>query len=125
MKGVAFRFFISGVLCVTLGMAWGIQMAISDDHTMAGAHAHLNLVGWVTLAMFGVYYHLTPQAAAGRLAGVHFLIALAGVVVMVPGIAIVLSGGTMALAAVGSVLTLTSMVIFLVTVLGNGLGPRG
>lgn len=122
MKGMAFRFFASGVVLVTAGMIWGLQMAISQDHLLAPAHAHLNLVGWVTFALFGIYYHLTPSAASTTLAQMHFAVALLGVLVMVPGIAIAVSGGTEALAAVGSILTLTSMLIFLVTVLRHGLG---
>ena len=55
MKGVAFWFFASGVVYVCLGMIFGSQMAASDDFTFAPAHAHLNLVGWVTMALFGIY----------------------------------------------------------------------
>jgi hypothetical protein len=61
-RDIAFVFFLAAVLCVAGGMVWGIQMAASGDHAMVGAHAHLNLVGWATLALFGIYYRLTPQA---------------------------------------------------------------
>ena len=122
MRGIGFYFFGLGALCVTLGMFWGIQMSISGDHMLAGAHAHLNLVGWVTLALFGVYYAMTPSAAASFLAKIHFVLAVAGVVVMVPGIAIVVTGGTEAFAAAGSMLTAASMLVFLYTVFKNGLG---
>tara|TARA_R110002020_G_scaffold243498_2_gene457034 strand:- start:6863 stop:7240 length:378 start_codon:yes stop_codon:yes gene_type:complete len=122
MRGIGFYFFLAAVLCVTLGMIWGIHMAISGDHLMAGAHAHLNLVGWVTMGLFGVYYTLTPAAAASSLAKIHLAVALAGVVVMVPGIAIALKDGGEAAAAAGSMLTAASMLIFLYTVFKNGLG---
>lgn len=122
MRGTGFYFFIFGVLCVTLGMFWGIQMSISGDHALTGAHAHLNLVGWVTMALFGVYYTLTPSAAASGLAKIHLALAIAGVVVMVPGIAIVIKGGSDAMAAAGSMLTAASMLVFLYTVFKNGLG---
>jgi len=122
MRGIGFYFFVIAVLCVTLGMLWGIHMAISGNHTMAPAHAHLNLVGWVTMGLFGVYYTLTPSAAASGLAKVHLAIAVAGVVVMVPGIAIVLKGGTEGMAAAGSILTAASMLVFLYTVFKNGFG---
>jgi hypothetical protein len=51
MRDTAFVFFLAAVLCVSVGMAWGIQMAVSEDHLLAGAHAHLNLVGWTTMAL--------------------------------------------------------------------------
>ena len=122
MRGMGFNFFIFGVLCVTLGMIWGIQMAITGDHLLAPAHAHLNLVGWATMALFGLYYALTPPAAATLLAKIHLGLAIAGVVVMVPGIAIVLKGGGEGIAAAGSLLTAASMLVFLYTVFKNGLG---
>ncbi len=122
MKGIGFLFFVTGVVAVSLGMMWGIHMAISTDHTLAPAHAHLNLVGWVTMGLFGVYYTLTPSAAAGFLARIHYAVALAGLVVMVPGIVLAIQGTTEAFAAIGSLLTLASMLIFVFTVFRNGLG---
>jgi hypothetical protein len=124
MRDTAFVFFVAAVLCVVAGMLWGIWMAISHDHLLAPAHAHLNLVGWVTLALYGVYYRLTPQANASRLARVHAGVAIPGVVVMVAGIALVRSGGSASIAAVGAILSLLSAGIFLGTVLRHGFGDR-
>ncbi|MEO8241166.1 MAG: hypothetical protein ABI832_02580 [bacterium] len=123
MRDIAFVFFLAAVTCVTLGMAWGIQMAISEDHLLAPAHAHLNLVGWTTLALFALYYRLTPAAAKGLLPRVHAVLAILGVALIVPGIAMAISGGSPAPAAAGSLLTLASMLTFLVTVLRHGFGP--
>ena len=122
MRGIGFYFFIAGVLCVTLGMFWGIQMAISGNHMLAPAHAHLNLVGWVSMGLFGLYYTLTPTAAAALLAKIHLGLAIAGVVIMVPGIVTVLKGGGEGMAAGGSMLTAASMLVFLYTVFRNGVG---
>jgi len=116
MKGIAFAFFVTAVLAVTLGMAWGIQMSASGNHTLAGAHAHLNLVGWASMGLFGLYYHTVPVATAGSLAKVHYVVALAGVVLMVPGIVMAVTDRGEMLAVVGSLLTLASILIFLFTV---------
>lgn len=116
MKGIALVFFATGVLAVTGGMIWGIEMAIRHDHLLAPAHAHLNLVGWATMALFGIYYHTTP-AAAGGLAKLHYLLALSGLVLMVPGIVMSVQGKSEVLAAIGAFLTLGSMLLFLVIVL--------
>jgi hypothetical protein len=124
MRDIAFVFFLAAVLCATIGMGWGIQMGIAGDHTMSPAHAHLNLVGWVTLALFGVYYRLTPQAGASVMAKVHAALAIPGVVAMIGGLALLFSGGTEALAILGGLLTMASMLVFLATVLRHGFGPR-
>lgn len=120
MRGVALWFFASGVIYVTCGMAFGIWMSASQDHTLAGAHAHLNLVGWVTMALFGVFYHFVPAAAGTRLATLHFILATLGVWFMVPGIALAIQGKTEIPAIIGSFLTLGSMLIFLWTVVTSG-----
>ena len=52
--------FQAAVLLVVAGMIWGIVMAISGDHAAMPAHAHLNLLGWVSLFLFGIFYHLHP-----------------------------------------------------------------
>lgn len=116
MRGVAFHFYVSAAVYVLAGMVLGIVMSASRDHSFAGAHAHLNLVGWVTMALFGVYYHLVPSAAASRLAKVHFAVATAGLWFMIPGIALAIRGVTEVPVIVGSLLTLLSMAIFVATV---------
>lgn len=122
MRDTGFVFLLAAALCVSVGMLWGIQMAVSGDHLLASAHAHLNLVGWVTLALFGVYYRLTPAACASRLARVHAAVAIAGVLVMVPGIVIAIQGGSPALAGAGAVLGALSMLLFLINLLRHGFG---
>lgn len=119
MKGIALSFFSLAVLSAVIGMTWGIIMAMTGDHGTAPAHAHLNLVGWVTLAIFGFYYHLVPQAAEGLLPRLHLGAAGLGVAVMVPGIALAVTGQGEALAAIGSILTLLSMLMFAAVVLRN------
>lgn len=116
MRNVAFWFFATATIYVTIGMVWGIVMSASGDHTLGPAHAHLNLIGWVTMALFGVYYQLVPQAARGLLPRAHFAIATAGVVLIVPGIAMAVQGGDETLAKIGSLLTVLSMVLFVYVV---------
>ena len=116
MRGLPFAFLLLGVISVLIGMAWGIQMSASGDHSLSPAHAHLNLLGYVSFFLFALYYHAVP-AAVGRLAQVHFAVALAGVVVLVPGIVMAITGTGEALAKSGSLLTLVSMLIFLAVVI--------
>ena len=123
MKGISFAFLLTGVIAVTLGMIWGIQMSATGDHTLSPAHAHLNLIGFVVMVIYAIYYHLTPQAA-GRLARAHFALSLAAVVVIVPGIAMAISGVSETAAKIGSILVLLSMLTFLYTVARNGFGAR-
>jgi hypothetical protein len=122
MRGIAFGFFSLGVLWVTMGMILGLYMGAHNDFTLAPAHAHLNLVGWVTFALFGLYYHVTPAAAASGMARIHLGVAVIGLVIMVPGIAIAATGGAELPVFIGSLISFASMLIFGFTVLKNGLG---
>ena len=119
MRGVAFLFFATGAIAVTIGMGWGIMMSASGDHLLSPAHAHLNLIGWVTIGLFGLYYHAVPGAAEAPLARIHYAVALAGLLIIVPGIVQAITEQGETLAKIGSALTLLSMLIFLWTVVRN------
>ena len=77
---------------VLVGMGWGIQMAASHDHSAMPAHAHLNLLGWVSLFLFGVDYHMHPSIEFSRLAAVQAWMWIVGTTVMVIGIAMIHAG---------------------------------
>jgi hypothetical protein len=124
MRNIGFLFFATGTIAVTLGMAWGIQMSVAGDFKMTPAHAHLNLLGWVTMGLFGVYYTLTPQAAEGTLPKVHYGLAFAGLVTIVPGIVMAVNETGETLAKLGSTLTILAMLLFLYIVFRNGLGSQ-
>lgn len=122
MTNIAKWFFLAGALFVLTGMVWGIQMSASQDHTLAPAHAHLNLIGFVVMSIYGTYYALTPHAATSRLAAVHLALTIAAVVIMVPGIVMAISGTGETAAKIGSVLALLSMALFAYTVARKGVG---
>jgi hypothetical protein len=60
--------FRAAVLLLLAGMVWGLQMAISGDHSAFPAHAHLNLLGFVALFLFGIFYRLNPTIETHRFA---------------------------------------------------------
>lgn len=121
MKGIAFWFLVVAVVSVLIGMAWGIYMAASHDHTMAPVHAHLNLLGWVSFAIFAFYYHLVPAAQAGLLPRLHLALSLGGLVLIVPGIAMSVTGQGDTVGAVGSVLSVLGMACFMGVVIRSSL----
>jgi cbb3-type cytochrome oxidase subunit 1 len=123
MRQIPFLFFGASAIFALIGMAWGIQMSASHDHTFGPAHGHLNLIGFVAMAVFGTHYALTPKAAASRLARIHFGLTVATVLVLTPGIAMAISGGIGIFAQAGSVLAVLSMALFGFSVFRFGVGP--
>jgi len=67
-------FFRIAVLYIVAGVSLGIYMAASNDHSMHPVHAHLNLLGWVAMTLFGLFYRVIPGAAETKLAKAHFWI---------------------------------------------------
>lgn len=86
MSQLANLFFKTAIIFLIIGIAMGLQMAISGTHNVIGAHAHANLLGWVTMAIFGGYYALNPAKAQTRLANLQYWVYTAGVVVLVPSL---------------------------------------
>jgi hypothetical protein len=101
------------------GMVFGIVMGIRQDFTLVPAHAHLNLLGFVTMFLSALYYRVVPEAALSRLARYQAVVSVAGAVVFPVGIACVLLGGHDRFEPVvvaGALTVLLGMVLFVVIV---------
>lgn len=83
--------FRAAVIYALLGMALGLQMAASHDHSQMPTHAHLLLFGWVSMALYAAFYRLVP-AAATRLATVHAALAHIGLIGLTVGLYLVYAG---------------------------------
>ncbi|MBW3098523.1 hypothetical protein [Pseudohoeflea coraliihabitans] len=116
MNALPTRFFATAALFALAGMIWGVQMSATHDHTLAPAHGHLNLLGFVVMAVFGAYYALAPRAAASRIARVHFWLHTAMVIILPFGIARAITGQGEALAQIGSLAAIASMLMFIYVV---------
>jgi len=102
-----------------LGMAFGIFMGIKQDFMLAPAHAHLNLLGFVTMFLSALYYRVFPMAAARRLARCQAVISVAGAILFPTGFASVLLDGHdrfEPLVAGGALTVFAGMVLFAVIV---------
>jgi len=106
--------FRAAVALVIAGMTWGLIMAGSGNHDTMPAHAHLNLLGWVCLFLFGIFYHLHPVIDRSRLARLQVLVWIAAVIVMSIGVGLVHSGHEVGdpIAALSSMVVLADMLLF-------------
>jgi len=84
MQGVARNFFSLAIVYALCGMALGLHMSMSQDHSQMPVHAHTMVAGWLMSAVFAFFYHLVPAAGLSRLASVHFwLQAVSGITLLV------------------------------------------
>jgi hypothetical protein len=113
MKASSLSFQVA-VLMVVAGMIWGLVMAISGNHAAMPAHAHLNLLGWVSLFLFGIFYHLHPAIDDSRTAMVQVWIWIVATVIMTVGVGLIYTGHEIGdpIAAAGALGALLGMLLF-------------
>jgi len=106
--------FRLAVLFIIVGIAMGIGMAASQDHSIMPAHAHLNLLGWVSLFLFGIYYERRPSLDTSRLALIQVGLWSVGTVILTIAVAAIHLGYTGAdpIAAIASLVVLAAMLLF-------------
>jgi len=113
------RWFLRvAVIYALVAMALGIEMGISGDHSQMPTHAHINLLGWVSMAIYALVYRQWPAAGQSKLAVIHFWTANAGAILLNLGV-YSLMAGNMALepvAIVGSLVTIAGMLIFAIII---------
>ena len=114
MPQVSQLFFKTAIVFLIVGIGVGLQMAITDDHSVFPAHAHINLLGWVTSAIFGGYYALNPAKAQQRIAMIHYGVYTFGVVLLTPALYFMLRGNPALepIVAAGSFIVAAGILIF-------------
>jgi hypothetical protein len=117
MKRVDIYFLLLATLLLICGAILGIVMGSREDFTLVPVHAHLNLAGWASLALFGLTYRAYPQLAATRLAPWHFIVSAIGSILLPIGIGLAVLRGAPALAIVASILWLLGVLLYLVQVI--------
>jgi hypothetical protein len=92
MQGVARNFFTLAVIYALCGMALGLHMSISQDHSQMPTHAHTMTAGWLMSAVFAFFYHLFPAARNSMLAVVHFWLSAVSGIGLLVGLFFLLGG---------------------------------
>jgi cbb3-type cytochrome oxidase subunit 1 len=128
------RLFIrSSLVWLGAGVLLGIWMAIDPGQALAyrPAHMHANLLGFVSMMIFGVAYHVLPRFAgrplrSRKLATAHLVLANAGLAGMTGGFVIRVSSydiGTGLLIA-GSLASATGAFLFIGNIWATLDAPR-
>lgn len=91
MSRVTLAFYVTGVLFVLMGMSLGVYMGSNENFTLAPVHAHMNLIGWASMALMGAFYAFAGARTPRRLAWASYGLMTAGVLVMIPSLAKVVS----------------------------------
>lgn len=85
-------FLVTGPIYLALGVIFGAYMGATNDHTFVPVHAHLNLLGFTLMMIFGLTYHLLPEAGGSRLARLHLWLHQVGTLVLLVLITLLFAG---------------------------------
>jgi hypothetical protein len=76
------------VLFVLTGVGLGYWMGMTHQFLLSPVHAHINLLGWVSMFLYGLFYRMVPDAASGWLPRAHAGLAILGLPIMMIGLTI-------------------------------------
>lgn len=118
-------FLLVGSLFLVVGIGLGMQMGASGDHSLAPVHAHINLLGFAVMSIFGLVYRAFPAMAETALARVHFWLHLAGGLVLVVLLFLLMSGrigeeAMFPLAPIAELAVFVGLLIFVFNLWKNG-----
>jgi hypothetical protein len=97
-----------------------MELGMTENFTLAPAHAHLNLIGWATGGLYGTFYALTKDTMSPKLAWAQFWISTIGVAILIPSLALFLLDPTAKTyvpgVGIGSLLVFVGVIVFGVSV---------
>jgi len=113
MARIDIWFLLLATCCLTAGVSMGIWMGIAHDFSLAPVHAHLNLLGWASLALFGLAYRAWPVLREGWSARLHFVLSAPAAALFPFGIWIAITQQNPMVAIIAAFLWLGGVLTFL------------
>lgn len=121
------RWAKAAVAYFVIGVGFGIYMTWSQNHQFPGLHAHINLLGWASMALIASFYRVFPELERHRFAEPQFWLYQIAFPIMMAGLFLITTGnpaiGGPIVAFAGSAVTL-AVVLFAVSVFGSVSGQQ-
>ena len=118
MISVSNNFLRLGVLSALVGMALGVWMGANQDFVLRPVHAHINLLGFASMMLFGLFYRAFPAAGRGWLPMSHFVLSVIGFLILMPSLTLMLLGKPLFMPGMiaSEIMLVASMALFVVIV---------
>lgn len=110
-------FVILAVVCHLAGVGIGLAMGAAHDYSFRPVHAHVNLVGWVSLCLYGLIWRAWPDLGGAAARRTHLILAGTSALAFPAALALELSGGGSAPIALASIGWLAAAVWMLLLLL--------
>lgn len=85
-------FFMMAAIYIVIGACWGMYMSVTHDFATSPAHAHLNLLGFVSLSIMGAFYALVGKHTPVWLVKTNFFLNNIGVIAMISALVLLFTG---------------------------------
>lgn len=125
MSRLTILFIKSSLIYFAIAVLVGLDITFMPEHlgSMMPVHAHLMLLGWITMMIYGVAYHILPRFSASplysdKMANVQFYLAHIGLIGMAVSFAMrsyVNAGGMLLI--VFSIIEAISIILFVFNML--------
>jgi len=105
-----------------LAVILGLVMGIIQNFAFTSVHAHLNLLGWVSMALFGLIYSVYKKAGETSLAKAHFWLHNIGLPIMQGTLFLELLTGNTSLTIgiiIGSLIVILGVILFVLNLFLN------
>lgn len=85
-------FFMMAAIYIVIGTCWGMYMSVTHDFATSPAHAHLNLLGFVSLSIMGAFYALIGKHTPPWLVKTNFFLNNIGIIAMTTALVLLFTG---------------------------------
>lgn len=109
---VSRNFLVIGAIYLIVGLIIGSWMSMTEQFVITPVHAHMNLLGFTLMSIFGLTYRLIPRLTHGWMASAHFWLHQVGVLIFVIFLYLLLSE-SMAPSMAGPILSIGEVAIIL------------
>lgn len=115
---VSNNFLRLGALSALVGMSLGVWMGANQDFVLRPVHAHINLLGFASMMLFGLFYRVFPAAGRGWLPMAHFVLSVIGFLILMPSLTLMLLARPLFMPGMiaSEIMLVASMALFVIIV---------
>ena len=115
---VSNNFLRLGALSALVGMSLGVWMGANENFVLRPVHAHINLLGFASMMLFGLFYRAFPAAGRGVLPMAHFVLSVVGFLILMPSLTLMLLARPLFMPGMiaSEIMLVASMALFVVIV---------
>lgn len=104
-------YIIIAFIWLIIGMILGIWLGATEQPSYSNSHAHLNLLGFVMSALFGLLYKSYPSMAKSSLALPQFVLYQIGIAILIAGKFLIDGGTRTPLLEIGSITSILAVLL--------------